>query len=74
MGSVYEMRSDGRGYRQSQNDGIWHFCSNCSRWPQSNYVEMWAQPNNGEICSECDEKEIEGDCHDDIVPSLYKQT
>lgn len=69
-----EARPDGLGYRQSQNTDKWHYCSNCSSWPLSNYIELWVEPTSGKICSECERKRLEGSCQADIVPALYKQT
>jgi hypothetical protein len=68
----YEVRPEGLGYRQRQGADIWHFCSNCSRWPGSNYIELWIEPTTGEICSECEEKRAQGDCCTDIIPTVYK--
>ena len=73
MVPLYEARPDNLGYRQRQNADIWHFCSNCSKWPRSNYVEIWVEPTSGEICSECEQRRVEGNCLTDISPTLYKQ-
>ncbi len=27
----------------------WHFCSNCSKWPTSDYDERSEKPTNGEF-------------------------
>ena len=40
-----ESMIDGRltmasNYRRQQECEIWHFCSNCSKWPQDHYVEQ----------------------------------
>jgi hypothetical protein len=73
MVPLYEARPNSLGYRQRQNADIWHFCSNCSKWPRSNYVEIWVEPTSGEICSECERRQVEGNCFTDISPTLYKQ-
>jgi hypothetical protein len=49
-------------YRKTQGEGTWHFCSNCSHWPTTNYVEQPTAPSTGEICNECEAKRREGNC------------
>jgi hypothetical protein len=49
-------------YRRQQECDIWHFCSNCSKWPQDDYVEQWQAPRTGGMCNECDVKRRQGDC------------
>ncbi len=53
MGSTYRKRSWG---------DTWHWCSNCSNWPTSDYDERSTKPTSGELCNECKAKEATGDC------------
>ena len=47
--------------RKGSND-TWHFCTNCSNWPTSNYDESSTKPTTGELCNECKAKEKTGTC------------
>lgn len=51
-------------YRKVKGKDTWHFCTNCSRWPTSNYDEVDSQtrPSSGELCNECRDKERDGTC------------
>ena len=49
-------------YRKRKDKDTWHFCSNCSNWPTSNYDEKQTKPANGELCDECKSKQKNGDC------------
>ena len=51
-------------YRKAKGYGTRHFCTNCSRWPTSNYDEYksTSRPTNGELCNECRAKEASGNC------------
>jgi len=40
----------------------WHYCTNCSKWPASNYDQSAAKPTSGEFCNECKGKEKSGQC------------
>lgn len=40
----------------------WHFCSNCSNWPRSDYEERSTKPTSGEFCNECQAKRSNGNC------------
>jgi hypothetical protein len=68
-----EARLDSLGYRKRQDADIWHFCSNCSRWPRFDYIELWVKPTSGKICSECEGKRLQDDCCPDTSPTLYKE-
>ena len=35
----------------------WHFCTNCSNWPTSDYDDKWSKPTTGEFCNQCKSKE-----------------
>lgn len=47
--------------RKGQHDE-WHFCTNCSNWPTSNYIERTTRPTTGELCNQCRSKERRGVC------------
>lgn len=49
-------------YRKHKGKDTWHFCSNCSNWPTSNYDERPAKPTSGELCNECKAKQAAGNC------------
>jgi hypothetical protein len=40
----------------------WHFCSNCSNWPTSNFEEKTTKPPDGEMCNECKAKKTANNC------------
>jgi len=44
--------------RKRQGSDTVHFCTNCSNWPTSNYIES----NSGERCNECLAKRNAGTC------------
>lgn len=50
-------------YRK-RKDGTdtWHFCRNCTLWPQSNYDEQQSKPTTGELCNQCRSKDAKGEC------------
>jgi len=37
-------------YRRKRGRDAWHFCSNCSNLPTSDYVERDSKPARGELC------------------------
>lgn len=49
-------------YRRKNDSDTWHWCSNCTNWPTSNYKEVYAKPTSGELCNQCRAKEKERDC------------
>jgi len=49
-------------YRRRKGSDTWHFCSNCSNWPTSNYEEQYTKPSSGELCNECQSKKAAGNC------------
>ena len=49
-----------RRLRDSQ--GPWHFCMNCSQFPESKYDERLQIPEGGVPCKECTELREKGDC------------
>lgn len=48
-------------YRRRRGFDTWHFCTNCSNWPTSDY-ETSTRPTTGELCNECRGKENGGNC------------
>jgi len=50
-----------RVYRRRKGDDTWHWCSDCSSWPESGYEEQ-ASLFIGERCNECSPKEQNGNC------------
>lgn len=49
-------------YRRTKGKDTWHFCSNCSNWPKTNYDERQDKPSSGEFCNECLGKQKNGQC------------
>jgi len=49
-------------YRKKKGKDTWHFCTNCSNWPTSDYDEKTTKPTSGELCNECIAKEKSGTC------------
>lgn len=49
-------------YRKKRGSDTWHFCSNCSNWPTSDYDEQDSKPSWGELCNECQAKKKDGNC------------
>jgi hypothetical protein len=49
-------------YRRRKGHDTWHFCSNCSNWPTSDYEVSYSKPTNGELCNECKAKRDAGNC------------
>ena len=48
-------------YRRRRDKDTWHFCSNCSNWPTSDYVTSNSKPS-GELCNECKAKKANNNC------------
>jgi hypothetical protein len=40
-------------YRKASDCQTWHFCSNCSHWPEEHYEEQVVVPGTGQLCNEC---------------------
>lgn len=51
-----------RRYRRKRGSDVWHFCTNCSGWPTSDYEEQTTKPTSGELSNECRAKEANGNC------------
>jgi len=49
-------------YRKKNGSDTWHWCTNCSRWPTSDYETSYSKPTSGELCNECKSKERDGTC------------
>jgi hypothetical protein len=49
-------------YRRKKGKDTWHFCSNCSNWPLSDFDEQSSKPTTGEFCNECQSKRANGNC------------
>ena len=49
-------------YRRRRGKDTWHFCSNCSNYPSSDYETSTGRPSSGELCNECLGKESSGNC------------
>jgi len=49
-------------YRRRKGNDTWHFCSNCSNWPTSNYDTQQTKPSTGEFCNECKAKRDNNTC------------
>jgi len=49
-------------FRKGHGEDTWHFCSNCSNWPKSDYETRTTKPPDGECCNECQAKMTDGDC------------
>jgi hypothetical protein len=52
-------------YRKRKGSDVWHWCTNCSNWPTSNY-EVWCgegRPPSGELDNECRAKEQNKNCN-----------
>jgi uncharacterized protein (DUF433 family) len=58
-----EKRLSARMYRRRKGSDTWHWCSNCSTWPESSYEEQASSVSlTGERCNECSAKERNGNC------------
>ena len=40
----------------------WHFCTNCTNWPTSDYDTATSKPTTGEFCNQCMDKEKNKNC------------
>jgi len=50
-------------YRKRKDHDTWHWCSNCSNYPTSNYDTHSTKPTSGELCDECQAKQKAGNCN-----------
>ena len=50
-------------YRRKHNTDLWHFCSNCTNWPVTDFDEHdLGAPPLRESCPECVENQRQGNC------------
>ncbi len=53
-------------YRRKKDSDTWHWCTNCSNWPTSEYEEVTLpdneRPSFGELDNECKAREEAGTC------------
>ncbi len=53
-------------YRKRKGSDAWHWCTNCSNWPTSDFDHEWhagkERPSSGELDNECKAKEDAGNC------------
>ena len=49
-------------YRKKKDSDTWHWCTNCSNWPTSDYDSRDTKPTYGELDNECKAKDKAGDC------------
>lgn len=53
-------------YRRKNDSDTWHWCTNCTNWPTSDYKEVTLpegkRPSSGELDKQCRSKEREGTC------------
>ena len=49
-------------YRRRREADAWHWCTNCSNWPTSDYVDRDTKPTTGELCNECRSKTKNNTC------------
>jgi len=51
-------------YRKKNGKDTWHWCTNCSNWPTSDYTERSTKPphGSGELCDQCQAKTDKGEC------------
>jgi len=48
-------------YRRASDADSWHWCKNCTQWPEYGYKEVTEKPAAG-LCSECKAKDEAGMC------------
>ena len=51
-------------YRKRKAERIWHFCTNCSKWPTGKFDcdEREIKVTTSNLCEECKSLEAEGKC------------
>ncbi len=40
-------------YRKIRAADTWHWCENCSSWPDRDFIERKGPPGIGQLCGEC---------------------
>jgi len=48
--------------RRRTGSDTWHFCTNCTLWPTSDYDTRSTAPTTGELCNQCLAKERDRNC------------
>ena len=51
-----------KGYRRHIKGETWHFCSNCSQWPKTDYNFSATRPASENFCAECISRVASGTC------------
>ena len=51
-------------YRKKKDSDTWHWCTNCSNWPTSDYDSRDTKPTYGELDNECKAKDRAAVIHD----------
>lgn len=56
-------------FRRNHGDKKWHFCQNCSDWPESDYEFRIGKvvPQTGDPCWECHGRDKCGECDVEVV-------
>jgi len=51
-------------YRKKKGSDTWHWCTNCTNWPTTDYdeIESSTRPTTGELDDQCLAKERAGNC------------
>jgi hypothetical protein len=49
-------------YRKASACQTWHFCSNCSHWPDDDFEQVIMLPENSQLCNECKTLREERNC------------
>jgi hypothetical protein len=52
-------------YRRRKTSDTWHWCTNCSQWPTSNYESVnlpAGKRPSGDLDNECRKEERDGTC------------
>jgi hypothetical protein len=53
-------------YRKRKGHDVWHWCTNCTNWPTSDYNEKTyagvERPEFGKLCNQCRSKEKAEEC------------
>ena len=50
-------------YVRDDDERMWHWCANCSRYPRYFAAIRSERPSNDLLSPECREKELHGYCH-----------
>jgi hypothetical protein len=48
--------------KEIHGKNVWHWCKNCSNWPEADYEKRPEKPYWGELCNECRNLEQQGQC------------